>query len=174
MKLLPMTLVFALWILPLPAGAQTVDAPKVKGFPVVYVTESSGKETTGRIVSWTDSTIVLKTDMTTKSFAEGEAIRVDLKGDSVKNGALIGAGVGAVMAGLTSGFADCEGCGGMRVTFALVTVGMYAAIGTALDALIPGRTPLWHARSSAQNGNGLVVNVSPQRRSAFVGWKIKR
>ena len=163
MKLLPMTVVFAMWILPWPAGAQTV-----------YVTEASGKETMGRIVSWTGSSIVLQTDMTTKSFAEGEAIRVDLKGDSLKNGALIGAGVGAVMGGLLSGFGDCAGCGGARVTFLLVGIGVYSAIGTALDALIPGRTPLWRAGSSAHTGSGLAINVSPQRRSAFVGWKIKR
>jgi hypothetical protein len=163
MKIIPILVVLAALMLPLPAGAQTV-----------YVTEASGKETKGRIVNWTGSTIVLQTGTTTRSFAEGEAIRVDLKGDSLKNGALIGAGVGAVMGGLGSSFGDCEGCGGVRVTIVLVSIAFYSAIGTALDALIPGRTPLWRAGSSARSGNGLAINVSPQRRSAFVGWKIKR
>ena len=163
MKLMSIAVVLAALTLPLPAGAQTV-----------YVTEASGKETKGRIVSWTDSTIVLQTGKTTKSFAEGEAIRVDLKGDSLKNGALIGAGVGAVMGGLGSSFGDCEGCGGVRVTIVLISIGFYSAVGTALDALIPGRTPLWRARSTARLGSGLAINVSAQRRSAFVGWKIKR
>jgi hypothetical protein len=163
MKLLPIIVVLAALLLPFPAEAQTV-----------YVTEASGKETKGRIVSWTESSIVLQTGTTTKSFAQGEAIRVDLKGDSLKNGALIGAGVGAVLGGLIGGMGDCDGCGGSRVTIALVSVGVYAAIGTALDALIPGRTPLWRAGSSARSSSGLAINVSPQRRSAFVGWKIKR
>ena len=161
MKLMPISVVLAALMLPLPAGAQTV-----------YVTEASGKETKGRIVNWTDSTIVLQTETTTKSFAQGEAIRVDLKADSLKNGALIGAGVGAAMGGLVS--ADCEDCGGARVVIVLVSIGMYSAIGTALDALIPGRTPLWRAGSSARSGSGLAINMSPQRRSAFVGWKIRR
>jgi hypothetical protein len=149
---------------PWPAGAQTV-----------YVTDVSGKETKGRLVSWTDSGIVLQTGKITKSFAQGEAVRVDLKGDSLKNGALIGAGVGAVVGGLVGGLGgDCESCGGDRVAAVLVSLGVYAAIGTALDALISGRTPLWRAQASAHaGGSGLAINVSPQRRSAFVGWKIK-
>lgn len=173
MKLMPISVVFAALMLPLPAGAQTADAPKVKGFPVVYVTEASGKETKGRIVNWTGSTIVLQTETTTKSFAEGEAIRVDLRGDSLKNGALIGAGVGVFFGTLSSAIGDCEGCHGAQVAFVLAGIGVYAAIGTAIDALIPGRTPLWRAGSPARSGGGLAINVSPRRRSAFVGWKIK-
>jgi hypothetical protein len=163
MKFMPMVVVLTALMFPWPAGAQTV-----------YVTDVSGKETKGRLVSWTGSGIVLQTDKTTKSFAQGEAVRVDLKGDSLKNGALIGAGVGAAIGGLTSGLADCEGCHGTRVTLVLVTMGMYSAIGTALDALISGRTPLWRAQASAHaGGSGLAINLSPQRRSAFVGWKIR-
>jgi hypothetical protein len=174
MKLLPMTVVLAAMMLPLPAGAQTADAPKVKGFPVVYVTEASGRETKGRIVGWTGSSIVLQTGTTTKSFAEGEAIRIDLKGDSLKNGALIGAGVGVFLGAITGAIGDCEGCHGEQVGFVLVVIGVYAAIGAGIDALIPGRTPLWRAGSSARSGSGLAISVSAQRRSAFVGWKIKR
>jgi hypothetical protein len=162
MKFMPMVVVLAALMFPWPAGAQTV-----------YVTDVSGKETKGRLVSWTDSGIVLQIGAITKTFAQGEAVRVDLKGDSLKNGALIGAGVGAAIGGLTSGLADCEGCHGTRVSLVLVSIGMYSAIGTALDALISGRRLLWRAGSSARAGSGLSINVSPQRRSAFVGWKIK-
>ena len=62
----------------------------------------------------------------------------------------------------------------VKIGFMLPYTGTYAAIGTAIDALIPGRTPLWRAGSSARSGGGLAINVSPRRRSAFVGWKIKR
>lgn len=173
MKLMSIAVVLTALTFPLLAGAQTADAPKVKGFPVVFVTEASGKETKGRIVSWTGSTIVLQTGTTTRSFAEGEAIRVDLKGDSLKNGALIGAGVGVFFGALSATIGDCEGCHGEQVGFALAGIGVYAAIGAGIDALIPGRTPLWRAGSSARLGSGLTIKVSPQRRSAFVGWRIK-
>jgi len=54
----------------------------------------------------------------------------------------------------------------------LASAGIYAAIGTGIDALIPGRTPFWNAGSSQGTGGGLTVSISAQRRSAFVGWRI--
>jgi hypothetical protein len=158
-----------------PASAQTdFSGVRPKGLPTVYVMDRQGQETKGKVVSWTDSAIVLRIDAgRTRTFQAGEAVRIDLRGDSLKNGALIGAGVGLGIGLLTSGIADCPesggGCAGFRVSFAIVSSAIYAAIGTAIDALIPGRTPLWNAGT----GGGLTFNISAERRSAFVGWRIR-
>lgn len=156
------------------AGSTDFSGVRLKGLPTVYVMDRQGQEIKGKVVSWTDSAIVLRIDDgATRTFKAGEAIRIDLRGDSLKNGALIGAGVGLGLGLLSGGFADCpgssEGCAGTRVALVFLSTAMYAAIGTAIDALIPGRTPLWNA--SSKTGGGLTFNVSPRNRSAFVGWR---
>ncbi|MCM3881706.1 MAG: hypothetical protein ND807_16480 [Vicinamibacterales bacterium] len=174
MRLMSMCVGLAMLMLPLSAAAQTGDLPKVKGFPTLYVTDATGRETEGKLVSWMGSTLVLQTGTTTRTFAAGEVVRVDLKGDSLKNGALIGAGVGvamAVLAGLSVG--DCDDCAGTSVAIALTVIPIYTAIGVGFDALFHGRTPLWLASSAGNSGSGLTFNISPQRRSAFIGWRVR-
>ena len=157
-----------------PASAQSADFSGVqpKGLPTVYVMDRQGQETKGKIVSWTDSAVVLRLDDgVIRTFNTGEAVRIDLRGDSLKNGALTGAGVGLAIGLMMS--AACSECGaGFTVPMTLTTAGIYAAIGTGIDALIPGRTPFWNAGSSQGTGGGLTFNISAQRRSAFVGWRI--
>jgi len=157
-----------------PASAQSSGFSGVqpKGLPTVYVMDRQGQETKGKIVSWTVSAVVLRLDDgATRTFATGEAVRIDLRGDSLKNGALTGAGVGLALGLMMS--AACGECdAGFTVPMTLATAGVYAAIGTGIDALIPGRTPFWNAGSSQGTGGGLTFNISAQRRSAFVGWSI--
>ena len=166
--------VFALATAAAPASAQSADffGVQPKGLPTVYVMDRQGQETKGKIVSWTDSAVVLRVDNgATHTFKTGEAVRIDLRGDSLKNGALTGAGVGLAIGMMMS--AGCSECGGgFTVRMTLATAGIYAAIGTGIDALITGRTPFWNAGSSQGTGGGLTFNISAQRRSAFVGWRI--
>jgi hypothetical protein len=152
------------------AAAQTPDQPygKVKGFPGVFVTDAQGSETKGKLVSWTGSEIVLQTDIGPRIFKPGEAVRLDLRGDSVKNGALIGLAVGVAMGALASAGCDCG-----NAAIVSISAGMYTLMGVGVDALIPGRTPLWNAGARKIAGNGLTFRLSPERRSAFVGWRIK-
>jgi hypothetical protein len=106
-------IVFALATAAAPASAQSADFSGVqpKGLPTVYVTDRQGQETKGKIVSWTDSAVVLRVDDgATRTFKTGEAVRIDLRGDSLKNGALIGAGVGLAIGLMTS--AACWECDG--------------------------------------------------------------
>jgi hypothetical protein len=175
MRLMSMCVALAVPVLPLPATAQTAAPPKVKGFPTLYVTDATGRETEGKLVSWMGSTLVLQTGTTTRTFAAGEVVRVDLKGDSLKNGALIGAGVGVVFGALAALSADdCDDCGaGTQVALAVTAIPFYAAIGVGFDALFHGRTPLWLASPAGNSGSGLTFKISPQRRSAFIGWRIR-
>jgi hypothetical protein len=151
--------------IPLNAAAQT-DAP-VKDFPTLIVTDASGRETQGRLVNWADGTLVMKAGGQEKTFAPGDFLRVDIKGDSLKNGALIGAGVGALLGGLMVG--ACGGdCGGAAAVFFLTNVAMYSAIGTAFDAMNSGRTPLWQSGGPTYLGNpgsakSMRFKITPQR-----------
>ena len=69
----------------------------------VYVVDTSGEETKGRIVGLTDLALTLKFDDTRQQFALADVARVERrKRDSVRNGVLIGA-VGGALAGFTLG-----------------------------------------------------------------------
>ena len=128
------------------AHAQTAGTPPpFDGTPRVIVTDRTGRETTGRLIRWTDAAIVLRTGAGERTFSTGEARRVDLRGDSLRNGFLIGAAFGSI-GGL---IADCPGarerCPKTRVAFTILGMATWGAIGAGIDALIPGRSPLWRA-----------------------------
>ena len=60
-------------------------------------------------------------------------------------------------------------CAGAAVALTLIGTGTYAAIGAGIDALIPGRTPIWPGKSG--KSAGIAVSFSPQDHGAFVGWR---
>ncbi|MSO56465.1 MAG: hypothetical protein EXQ55_06020 [Acidobacteria bacterium] len=94
-----------------PAGAQSPGpaAVPVEGIFTVYVLDRSGGETEGRLVSLTEAAVTIQTQTAPRTFNLSEVVRIYRRGDSLKNGALIGAGVGLGFGLLTGGFADCPG-----------------------------------------------------------------
>ena len=171
MKLTPILAALILGSFSIPASAQSPPSAPVTmtGLFPVYVLDRTGEETKGRLVSLTGSAVVLQMNSTTQTFNLSDIVRIDRQGDSLKNGAIIGAVFG--------GLADCPeargSCPGTRVTLAVVSTGFWSAIGVGIDALIPGRTLVWKASSSQSADTGLTLDVSPQHRRAFVGWKLK-
>ena len=184
MKLTPILTALALFWLSMPADAQTPEpaGATMTGLFPVHVLDRTGEETKGRLVSLTGSAVVLEMDSTTRTINLTDVVRIDRQGDSLKNGAIIGAVIGGVAGIITAGgLADCPGasshCPGTRVAGALIATGVWSVIGVGIDALIPGRTLLWKASSQGSrpsSGSGLTLTVSPQNRAAFVGWKIGR
>lgn len=133
----------------IPASAQSPEPAGVTmtGLFPVYVLDRTGEETKGRLVSLTGSAVVLQIDSTTRTFNLTDVVRVDRQGDSLKNGAIIGAVIGGVAGIITAGgLADWtsarNNCPGARVAGALLATGVWSAIGVGIDALIPGRTRL--------------------------------
>lgn len=154
MKLTTGLVVFALTAVSIPAAAQSADPvpTRMTGMFTVYVMDKSGGEEEGKLVGLTGSAVVLEQKGSmTSTLNLAEVTRIYRKGDSLKNGALIGAGAGLFFGALAGGLSDCPrgharaGCAGTRVVGVLSVTGVYAAIGTAIDALIPGRTLLWRA-----------------------------
>jgi hypothetical protein len=115
----------------------------------VYVVDDTGTETEGRLLRLDPDALVLLVDSTERRFEAARVKRIQRRGDSLKNGAIIGAVVGGVMGALAAGISDCpsfdgsDGCPGTRVGLFFFSVGVYSAIGTAIDALIPGRTTIY-------------------------------
>ena len=91
--------------LAIPASAQTTFAGlNQKGVDTIFVTDRAGHETKGLLVGLTDSTVTVVTAGGPQTFVADDVVRLDRRGDSLKNGALIGMGIGIV--GMLPGFAE--------------------------------------------------------------------
>ena len=140
--------------------------PGVAGLSTVYVVDETGAETSGRLLRLNLDSLVLLVGGTERRFEAANVRRIQKRGDSLRNGALIGAVAGAVLGVVGAGISDCPGdnpggsCAGARAALFLFSTGVYAAIGTGVDAIIPGRTTLYAAPTvprSARRARGSTV-----------------
>ena len=123
------------------------------GLSTVYVLDDGGQEQAGKLLLLDPDSLVLLVEGQEVRFEAARVRRLDKRGDSLKNGAYIGAVVGLVMGILSAGLADCVddsgrvgSCGpGTQIGFATLSAGVYSAIGTGIDALVQGRTTLYQA-----------------------------
>lgn len=152
------TVVFAVILAPSAVRAQDTlrswRGLDVSELSTVYVLDETGTETEGRLLRLDPDALVLVVDGAEQRFAAARVRRIDRRGDSLRNGALIGAIAGTVMGLVGAGISDCPGsnagggCWGARTAIFFVSVGMYAAIGTGIDALVSGRTTVYVAPSA--------------------------
>ena len=145
--------------------AHAWPALDVSELSTVYVLDDQGMETMGKLLRLDVDSIVLVDGGGEHRFEAARVRRIQRQGDSLRNGALTGALVGAGIGSITAGIMDCpaaaENCAGARVAGFLVSTAVYAAIGTAIDALIKGRTTLYKApRTTAGAKAGL--SISPE------------
>ena len=128
----------------------------------VYVLDDAGMETSGRLIRLNPDSLDLLVDGAERRFEAIRVTRIQKRGDSLRNGALIGAVVGLGMGLVGGGISDCPGddpggsCPGTRASLVLFSTGLYAAIGTAIDALVIGRTTLYRA---ANKGPTVVLEA---------------
>lgn len=83
---------------PVPSFARATSFANIRleGLPAIYVQDQAGRETEGKLVSFTDSALVLSVNRTTQTFAPAQVRRVQRRGDSLKNGTIIGLAFGVV------------------------------------------------------------------------------
>lgn len=118
------------------------------GLLTLYVLDDTGSETAGKLLRLEPDSLVLFVNGAERRFDASRVRRIEKRGDSLRNGALIGAVVGAVLGVLSVGFSDCSSpCPGLRAALFLGSTGMWSAVGTAIDALVTGRTRLYEAAS---------------------------
>jgi len=113
---------------------------RLKPGDTIYVTDAQGREIKGKIHSLSPDALTLGADGS-ETFAAREvsAIR-ERRPDSLKNGALIGLGVGGGLA-LVACFSFAEGSddGGWCAAVVGFYGGVGAGLGVGIDALIPGQ-----------------------------------
>lgn len=154
----------------------------------LIVVEESGVETTGRLVRVTPDTLTMTIEGRIHTFTRQQVTTIFERGDSVKNGAVIGLVAGAAI-GLTAG-ASKTTCGRDNVGIGLITAYLYyspctlnervsqglregallgvlgAGLGAAVDALIPGRRVLYE---KPQRTAGAAISIAPSLSLSAVG-----
>jgi hypothetical protein len=157
-------LVVAIALLPAVARAQAVarsfeDARRaLKVGETVVVTDESGRETKGRVEELTASSLTVGT----RIFAEETVTEIRMA-DSLWNGALIGAAIGAGLAAWDYAIDPSEP-GNAAISAIAISAG--AAIGAGIDAL---KSRLLY--SSSRREVGLSLLVEAKRRGVAVSLR---
>ena len=140
-----------------PAVAQAQDALggwrglEPSSLDTLFVTDDVGRQTEGKLLRLDADSLVMLVNGVEQRFDKSRVVRIEKRGDSLKNGAWIGAALGVLFGSIAAGISDCPGddpggsCAGTRVTAFAVSMGIYTAIGTAIDAMIVGRTRVFDA-----------------------------
>lgn len=136
---------------PSPAAAQEARSFEqlqllVKPGDRIFITDSAGKVTEGKVAGLSKSALRLTSKSATKDWAESDVLKIrQWRHDSLKNGALIGTGVGFGI-GLASVLAFCDewvDCGGEAVGAVAIYTGIGAGVGLGIDALIPAKQTIY-------------------------------
>jgi hypothetical protein len=144
---------------------------------VIWVTDPTGREARGRLERLSGDELVLKADGS-KTFAAADVRRVRARDrDSLKNGTLLGLGIGAGMgtAWCIGAVADDSGELDARVECAegfTVFPGLGALIGLAIDAVIPGRMRVIYEASPPQAASRARLVVAPVVSSRVKGLAV--
>jgi hypothetical protein len=143
-----------------PASAQ--------GLKQVWITQAdSGDVVQGRLVSLSrESLAMLTPDNRRVEIPLDRVLRIETTGDSLKNGAAIGA---VVFGGLVAATCASWGGGGECVAASLIDAGLGALIGAGVDAMIAGRTPIY----SRTVGTAAKYGIGGDAKRASIGFKIR-
>jgi hypothetical protein len=120
---------------PAQALAQAASAPAQKD---VFIRSTDGIEVRAQLLDLGPSTLSLFVDGARRDIPFSSVERIQTRGDSVWNGAAIGAAIGAGLWGMAAANHGGE--------FVPVMVGAaigYGLIGAGVDAMIPGRTTIY-------------------------------
>ena len=156
----------------MPARAQSsIDGwrgLKTEDLQTIYVKDTSGRETAGKLLHLNPDSLVLLVDGGERRVDLNDVTRIQ-KRDSLRNGTLIGLTAGVVMGIIAGGLSDCPSgepggsCAGFRVVAVAVSGGVYAGLGAGIDALVRGRSTLYE-----------YGRESVSRRSSGVGLTLAR
>jgi hypothetical protein len=140
----------------------------------VALTDANGRKVTGSVAALKPESVALAVEGQPPREFPQESIRTITRRepDSLRNGALIGLGVGVGFFGLA--FAASNGCEYESNCAALVAVGaafyggMGAAIGVGIDAIVPGREMVIFRREVGRVRLGVSPRLAPGRQAVVM------
>jgi hypothetical protein len=126
----------------------------------IWVTDAQGREVKGQILSLAPDQLTLEGGARTFAGPDVKAISVR-RGDSLRNGALIGMGVGGGLVAVGCLAAGEEGDGAWCVAGALIYAGIGAGIGVGIDALIPGKKIVAYRAPGSGSVSHARLSIAP-------------
>lgn len=135
-----LVLVLLFLSLPVISRAQQQPAAAPVGEEIFVTHSGAGEPVRGRVIELSSTSLAMLVDGRRVEVPLENVTRIDVRGDSVKNGAIIGA---AVMVGLTGLSCATVDDAGYCVTALILNTGIGALVGAGIDALHKGRTPIY-------------------------------
>ena len=122
------------------AGQRPASPFPAAGEEVVVIHAGSGQELRGRLVELSATSLGILVGDHRVEVPIDDVLRIDIRHDSLKNGAIIGASVmGGLVALACADIDDGSGC----VTAFVIESGLGALVGAGIDAMHRGRTPIY-------------------------------
>ena len=147
----------------------------VKPGDKVSVTDPMGVVTEGQIAGLSSALLRLRVNSEVRDLSESDVKSISQRRhDSLKNGTLIGTGIGAGMGTiLVIACATSDDCsGGEAVAGALLYTGFGAAIGAGIDALFKSRQTIYLGRTKASvNLHYIKPILSRSRKGAAMSFR---
>jgi len=141
--------VAVLLALPVPAWAGQAPAAAKAGEAVIVTQSSSGQELQGRLLELSSSSMAMLVNGQRVELPIEQVLRIDIRGDSLKNGAIIGGAVMAGLSGLACGIPEVKAA--ECVAAVAYNTGFGALLGAGIDALHKGRTPIYIKAGKAES-----------------------
>jgi hypothetical protein len=151
-------------LLPAPVFAQSdFSGLKVAPGDVIYVTNSAGTVVSGPLTTISPSALTIDSH----EFKPAPGLKIERRGDSLKNGTLIGLAVGAGLAAMVASLGDCVAVECTKGASLLAPVAVYGAIGAFIDWRRKGRTLIYDG-GVAQPSVRIAPEVTPTRKALSV------
>ncbi len=176
--------VHSLWLLLLFAGSADAQPPSlydagwlVQPGDTLTITDNAGVRVRGKLVEITTTSLVLDVSRALRQFQESEIYMIERRGDSLKNGALIGFSAGgALAAALATSFRGSDWRFDPEDYLAVIAVfgGVGAGIGVGIDALIRGHTVIYARSRSAARTVSFAPILGRGRKGALVSVRLTR
>ena len=160
-----------------PAASFDALAARIQVGQRIWVTDTTGREVRGRLERLSSDGLVVKA-RGLETFAAPDVRRVRARArDSLKNGTLIGLGIGGGMgtAWCIGAIADDSGDIDARVECAegfIVFPGLGALIGLAVDAVIPGKMRVVYQAPLSQEASPAKLMIVPLFSSRVKGLAV--
>jgi len=116
----------------------------------IFVSDGQGHETAGLFAKLSDSSVSVLVNGQLEEISVADIREIEKRGDSLLNGFLIGAAIGAGLevaayASCDDAVSDCLNPGAA----AAVGGGVFGAVGALIDHFIKGRTPVFRVKQTA-------------------------
>ena len=145
---------------------QTSWEPDIGG--EIRVTGDSGQRTVGQFRSIDADTVRLLVADSEVAVDRSRILRMERRGDSLRNGFIIGAVVGILPAVLASG--EIEAGGGNQAVAVMAGIGFYGLVGAGIDATRKGWTSVYEAKVPPTNTRRRQVWIAPTAHGMRAGY----